>query len=311
MEETINTGVIYKITCTITGKEYVGQAVSYMMNRKKIIKHGTLGRFENHKKDAKNRSETCPKLYAAMNKYGDDNFIVEQLEVCEAIKLSERESFYIKKYDTIQNGYNIMLSYNDKVDDPKKGERFTIMKRESRVKKISATLRELNSDEEFKKKMHAVKLENKKLDHNGNLLPIYIYNQTSRNNPGYRVTVRKNGIRNEKSFTDPNKTMDEKLELAKKALSEIDSSFDEIKNNREKRVIEIQEKHIDYDGITPLPKYIKTYSDRYGHPGYFASIIKNDKTYNKRCCNSDLSNKEKLDIVNKWVQENKENKENK
>ena len=38
--ESIDTGIIYCLTNTITGKKYIGQANSYIINHGKIKKHG-------------------------------------------------------------------------------------------------------------------------------------------------------------------------------------------------------------------------------------------------------------------------------
>ena len=74
----------------------------------------------------------------------------------------------------------------------------------------------------------------KQTDHNGNPLPKGITNTQSRGNKGYRVTIRskENGVekKRESSFTDKNKTMDEKLELAKKALVDMTTNKKELIN---------------------------------------------------------------------------------
>lgn len=51
------------------------------------------------------------KLTNAFNKYGVQNFIFEVLEVVNTSieDCREREEFYIKKFNTIKNGYNIKL----------------------------------------------------------------------------------------------------------------------------------------------------------------------------------------------------------
>lgn len=82
---------IYKITNIINNKCYIGQSVC-------IEK-----RWENHK--CKNGNKDYP-LYRAFRKYGIDNFVFEVLEECSKDDLSERELFYIKQYDSVNNGYN-------------------------------------------------------------------------------------------------------------------------------------------------------------------------------------------------------------
>lgn len=56
------------------------------------------------------RCEKRP-LYEAMNKYGVDNFLVEQIEECDDMSISEREIYWIKYYNSYigfenSNGYN-------------------------------------------------------------------------------------------------------------------------------------------------------------------------------------------------------------
>lgn len=41
-----------------------------------------------------------------MNKYGIENFVVEQLLECDELELSSYESLYIDKLDTYRSGYN-------------------------------------------------------------------------------------------------------------------------------------------------------------------------------------------------------------
>ena len=87
-------GYIYKITNKINGKVYIGQT-------RKTIQE----RFQEHLKKAK--IHTNRYLYDAMNKYGYNNFIITQIEECLDIKLDEREIYWIKYYDTYNNGYNL------------------------------------------------------------------------------------------------------------------------------------------------------------------------------------------------------------
>ena len=95
---------IYKIINLSNGKLYIGKTSSSIEER-----------FKQHIKDSK--KERCEKrpLYDAMNKYGVENFIVEQIEEVENDEIaSEREQFWIKKLNTYigfenSNGYNATL----------------------------------------------------------------------------------------------------------------------------------------------------------------------------------------------------------
>lgn len=88
---------IYCITNQINGKRYVGKTTQSLEER-----------FREHCKDSiKERCNKRP-LYDAMNKYGIENFIIEELEQVEDKNiLSEREIFWIKELNTYgSNGYN-------------------------------------------------------------------------------------------------------------------------------------------------------------------------------------------------------------
>ena len=102
-------GYIYCITNLINGKQYVGKTTNTIEER-----------FKEHCRDS--RKERCNKrpLYDAMNKYGIENFIVEELCECDNEELSSYETQYIEKYNTYSKGYNatkggdgaILFDYN-------------------------------------------------------------------------------------------------------------------------------------------------------------------------------------------------------
>ena len=86
---------IYKITNQVNQKSYIGQSI----NPEK--------RFSAHKSAARNhRFDSSQALYYAINKYGEENFIMEVLEWTE--NYNEREIALIREYNTlVPNGYNI------------------------------------------------------------------------------------------------------------------------------------------------------------------------------------------------------------
>lgn len=84
---------IYKITNKINGKVYIGQSVDITTRWKQEI-------------NAAKRGEQYP-LYRAFRKYGIENFDFSILEECPTKKLDERERFYIKKFNSVNDGYNI------------------------------------------------------------------------------------------------------------------------------------------------------------------------------------------------------------
>ena len=86
---------IYCITNLINEKKYVGKT-TYSITK----------RFQEHCRDSK--KERCNKrpLYDAMNKYGIENFIVEQLIECDELELNSYECLFIEQLNTYNNGYN-------------------------------------------------------------------------------------------------------------------------------------------------------------------------------------------------------------
>jgi len=100
---------IYKIINLSNNKIYVGQAVSHILNHKKYRPYGREGRFRCHISEAfstkKNQSHY---LNNAIRKYGVENFIVELIEYCEIDDADERETHYIKEFNSLYpNGYNL------------------------------------------------------------------------------------------------------------------------------------------------------------------------------------------------------------
>ena len=100
---------IYKILNHTTGKIYVGQAVSHILNHNRYRPYGHEGRFRCHISEAfstkKNQSHY---LNNAIRKYGVDDFTVELIEYCETSHSDEREIYYIKEFNSLfPNGYNL------------------------------------------------------------------------------------------------------------------------------------------------------------------------------------------------------------
>jgi group I intron endonuclease len=89
--------IIYRITNLINKKVYIGQTVQLI--RKRWARHICNARKKINKP-----------LYNAINKYGKENFIIEEIEKCQFYnQLNERERFWINFYKSTQInfGYNI------------------------------------------------------------------------------------------------------------------------------------------------------------------------------------------------------------
>ena len=86
------------ITNKINNKKYIGKTLKTIEER-----------WKEHKRACRrSRNENRP-LYRAFNKYGIENFQIEQLAFCTAEETSEKEQFFIELYQTYKYGYNATL----------------------------------------------------------------------------------------------------------------------------------------------------------------------------------------------------------
>ena len=85
---------IYKIENKLNGKIYIGQS------------NNIERRFAEHRQ--KGASSDIP-VDAAIYKYGKENFTYEVVEETTLEKLNERETFWILKFNSVENGYNCSI----------------------------------------------------------------------------------------------------------------------------------------------------------------------------------------------------------
>ena len=85
-------GYIYKVTNKVNGKVYIGKTIKSIEKRWK----------EHLEKSKINKT----KFYNAINKYNVENFILEKIEECDDLILNEREQYWIRYYNSYENGYN-------------------------------------------------------------------------------------------------------------------------------------------------------------------------------------------------------------
>jgi group I intron endonuclease len=100
-------GSIYKITCLITDRPYIGLTTRRIEKRWKEHLASGKRRIKANKNMEKIIGNS--KLYDAMVDHGIDNFTIEIIEeVPNDSDLDDREIFWIKYYDSVNNGYNIL-----------------------------------------------------------------------------------------------------------------------------------------------------------------------------------------------------------
>jgi len=140
---------IYKITNKINGKSYIGKTVDL---HKRIVTH--LWRLENG-------THPNPHLQRAFDKYGKNRFVFEVLERCREEDLSDKEMFFINKYNSFGNGYNLTAGGDGaagrklkeetktRISQANKGRKRTKEQRE----KISEAGKKLWSNPKYREKM--------------------------------------------------------------------------------------------------------------------------------------------------------------
>lgn len=93
--------IIYKITNKINNKIYIGQTIQPLVKR-----------WKQHCRHYKHR---CTSIYNAIQKYGKENFIVEQIDHAHSREeLDNKEMFWIEFYNSMnrEKGYNLVSGGN-------------------------------------------------------------------------------------------------------------------------------------------------------------------------------------------------------
>lgn len=94
---------IYQITNLLNGKIYIGKTL-----------HSIEKRWKEHCNDAYRERNINRPLYAAIRKYGPENFKIETLEEVDEQHLNEREVYWIEILGSFKNGYNATLGGDGK-----------------------------------------------------------------------------------------------------------------------------------------------------------------------------------------------------
>lgn len=95
---------IYKITNKSNEKSYIGMTLRTIQKR-----------WSEHLEDSKKETKQHRPLYSAIKKYGEENFIIEEIEECFDEKIiAEREKYWIEYFGTFKNGYNATIGGDGK-----------------------------------------------------------------------------------------------------------------------------------------------------------------------------------------------------
>lgn len=103
----MNTGIVYKIVNDVNDKVYIG-----------VTQTSLEERFKKHKVDAFRHNS---KIYKAMRDIGIEHFSIIEIDRCSVAELGNKESYYIRLYNSVEDGYNTNygLGYQQSIQDVK------------------------------------------------------------------------------------------------------------------------------------------------------------------------------------------------
>ena len=97
-------GFIYKITNKVNGKSYIGQTIQNVKER-----------FYQHCATKCSQAVLNMVIHKAITKYGKSNFTIAVIEEVESANLNDRERYWIRYYDSYNNGYNSTEGGQDRI----------------------------------------------------------------------------------------------------------------------------------------------------------------------------------------------------
>jgi group I intron endonuclease len=147
--------VIYKATCSITNKNYIGQTIHTFRARHskhmRAVAHDSKGQFHN-----------------ALRKHGEESFKWSILQICSCVEdLNEYETWWIEAYDSFRNGYNMTTGGKNFIRCEESKRRMSIAAKnkppitEETRKKLSIAFKNRIFSDEHKQKISKAKLGKK------------------------------------------------------------------------------------------------------------------------------------------------------
>lgn len=120
---------IYKIVNIVNNKAYIGSSVNLK------------ARLSKHYYELKTKTHNNKYLLKSFEKYGEDSFIIEFLHIYESIEYKELldiEKNCILQYDTLNNGYNLILNNSEYFKELNKSESHISNNRNKTSRKVIA-----------------------------------------------------------------------------------------------------------------------------------------------------------------------------
>lgn len=191
--------VIYKTTNLVNGKFYIGKDTR---NLKCYLGSGEL-------------------LKKAIEKYGKNNFIKEIIETCNNLEeLNEREKYWIKKLNSIENGYNL-------TEGGTGGDTFT---KNPNKEDIRNKLKKRIVSDEVKKN----RINNLKPFSSGELHPNFGKKQTEETKEKRKKTFNSKGITSPMSGKQHTEETKQKIRDKKIGLTHSDETKKKMRNSSNK-----------------------------------------------------------------------------
>jgi group I intron endonuclease len=236
-------GHIYKITNNTTNLSYIGQCVSHFSNGRK---HGYLNRWKTHIKNSKNKND-CRLLGNSINKYGENDFTITLVEICNLEELNKKEAYYINHFNTLHpNGYNLMTGGGNgrihseetkqKMSISRTGKKFSKETKEkiSKMHQGKLVTDETRIKQSQQRKFRDMKDENKQKlekimsDLKIDTLPMYViysYNK-QRDSEGFIIIKHPNLKQSQKGFMSKKETIETKYNKVLEYLKSLKASHD-------------------------------------------------------------------------------------
>lgn len=235
---------IYKWTNIVNNKVYIGKSSN-------IIRRKT-----EHLYTLRNNKHRNHYLQNSFNKYGEDCFKFEIVELCDEDDLNEREEYYIKLYKTLDKKYGYNLMENDGRNNRHSQETKKKMSASHSGKKKSILTR-MNMSKAFKGRVYSIEhnrklsesLKGKRVGENNNqaiisdskakeILLFMLNNETSMKNIAKSFDVSYDVVVNLKN----NKSYKHILESKRNLIKDKYNSFNKYnKDNNDSRYYEIIE----------------------------------------------------------------------